>query len=384
MPGADHGHAEAMATSTVTPRAQPTAASTRVTPTPTAQPTTASTPATPMPTANRARRQQAALPIAQLHDGVATRTMLYDAGLSRTDIKVEVTVGRWTALGRHTIGITVREAVGPARWWWAVWESGPGAVLDGITALQAAGLRTWSETRTFVSVPSRNRVHRLEGVHVGRPQSVGPTAGAGIPRTRVEVAAVRAARWATSDRQAATILAMVVQQRLVPAERILAQWKGVQRSARRDFLDVIIRDICDGAHSLGELDFAVLCRERRLPEPSRQVVRTDHRGRVYLDIYWSELGVHLEVNGAQHYQGLGPVEDALRRNEVEIDGDFSLVIPVLGLRLHQDRFMDQIERALRAAHRRRSAGGAQQTAVGERVSQSRSRERVQTAVARDG
>lgn len=240
-------------------------------------------------------------------------------------------------------------------------ESGPGAVLDGITALQAAGLRTWSETRTFVSVPGRNRVHRLEGVHVGRPQSVGPTAGAGIPRTRVEVAAVRAAQWAISDRQAATILAMVVQQRLVPTERILAQWSRVQRSARRAFLDVIIRDICDGAHSLGELDFAALCRARGLPEPSRQVVRTDHRGRVYLDVYWSDLGVHLEINGAQHYQGLGPVEDALRRNEVEIGGDCSLVIPVLGLRLHQDRFMDQVERALRAAHRRRTARSGQQT-----------------------
>lgn len=116
MADADRRQGDGMAPSTATTTAQVAA------PTGRASPTAA---------ANRARRQQAALPIAELHDGVATRSMLREAGLTRTDIKVEVSVGRWTALGRHTIGITVREPVGPSRWWWAVWNPGRGRCSTG-------------------------------------------------------------------------------------------------------------------------------------------------------------------------------------------------------------------------------------------------------------
>ncbi|MDQ3383613.1 MAG: hypothetical protein M3519_07505, partial [Actinomycetota bacterium] len=175
----------------------------------------------------------------------------------------------------------------------------------------------------------------------------------GLPRVPVDVAVVHAAEWAVSDRQAALLVAMPLQQRLVPARQVLERWQSRQRVRRRAFLDAVIRDVCDGAQALGELDFAGLCRERSLPEPSRQVVRTGRNGRVYLDVWWEELGVGLEIEGAHHTQGLNAVDDALRQNEIIIEEGLLLRLPVLGLRLQPGRFMDQVERLLELAHRRR-------------------------------
>lgn len=114
---------------------------------------------------------------------------------------------------------------------------------------------------------------------------------------------------------------------------------------RRAFLDAVVRDVCDGAHSFGELDFGGLCRRRGLPQPSRQVVRTLSGGRVYLDVAWEEVGLVVEIDGGHHALALGPVDDAPRQNDVVLSGERVLRIPVLGLRLTPDAFLDQVVRA---------------------------------------
>ncbi|WP_109471665.1 hypothetical protein [Ornithinimicrobium cavernae] len=294
----------------------------------------------------RARRSATAQGVASAYGGVATRRMLRAAGLTSSDIRSEVEAGRWAVLGRHTLGITTSELAGQARAWWAVWESGPGAVLDGASALLAGGLTGWTVDHIDVTVPCRNRAHALPGVRVHRPRVVGPVMRGGLPRTSPAVAAVRAAEWARSDRQAATILAMAVQQRLLRTEDLLTRWREVRRSRRRHFLDTIIGDICDGAHSLGELDFARLCRIYHLPIPSRQVRRRLPDGSAYLDVYWDGPGLHVEIDGSGHWVGLAPVQDSLRQNEVALADDMTLRIPLLGLRTFEERFMDQVRRGL--------------------------------------
>lgn len=284
---------------------------------------------------------------------MASRRALRAAGLTDADIRGEVEAGRWSRLGRHTIGITVKAPVGRARLWWAVWESGSGAVLDGVSALQEAGLAHWTpdNDEITVSVPSSRKSHPLPGVRRYAPRRIGATVTAGLPRTTPAVAAIRAAQWARTDRQAATILAMTVQQRLVRRQDLLDRWSQVHRSRRGSFLRVVIRDICAGAESLSELDFAAMCRAHGLPEPSRQVVREGSRGRRYLDVYWTDHGVHLEIDGFQHQLGLAVVDDALRQNEIALSQDLTLRIPVLGLRTTPERFMAQVAQALDLGHR---------------------------------
>ena len=293
--------------------------------------------------------------IAADHAGLAHRRDLRAAGVSRDDIRSEVTAGRWRTAGRHTVVIAGIAPEGQGLWWRAVWESGSGAVLDGAVALLAAGMAGYTPDSIDVAVPRNSRRHQVPGVTIHRRPQVGPTTGAGLRRCTPEWATIRAAQWARTDRQAALLVCLPVQQRLVAPARLLAAWASVTRSRRRSLLDAVIRDVCDGAHSLGELDFASLCRRAGLPPPSRQVVRTGPGGRVYLDVAWEDLGLVVEIDGGHHALALHPVDDALRQNEVALGADVVLRVPVLGLRLTPDAFLAQVVRAHAALEGRRVA-----------------------------
>ena len=178
--------------------------------------------------------------------------------------------------------------------WRAVWETGLRiAALDGATALQQAGMTGFTTDSIHVSIPHGSDPGPIHGVQLHRvirrvPGEVVPS---GIPRTRPAVAAIRAAHWAVSNRQAALVLAMLVQQRIVTPSQLREAAFAVRGRTRRAFIRQVVADVVDGAHSLGELDFARMCRLRGLPEPSRQVVRRGLRGRIYLDAGWEDIGL---------------------------------------------------------------------------------------------
>src|SRR5699024_8610039 len=100
-----------------------------------------------VPASRRAWRRARARELAAPFGGVVHRRHLRDAGICRDEVRSELRGQRWTALGRHTIGIDT--ALVPQDWpakaAWAVWETGSGAVLDGVSALLAAGLENYTE-----------------------------------------------------------------------------------------------------------------------------------------------------------------------------------------------------------------------------------------------
>lgn len=285
--------------------------------------------------------------LGDLHGGVVRRDELYALGLTYDQVLAEVRAGRWHPLGRLTISIAGPRPTRTGSRSVAVWESGSGAVLDGASSLVAAGLHPWDERMLHVSVLRGTRVHPRAGVRIHQQRHLGRVLSTDPPRTAPEVAVIREAAWATSDRAALTVLAMTVQQRLLPTQRLLAEWASTRRHPRRALLEQAIPLVCDGAHALGELDFARACRRHGLPEPSRQAVRHTPQGLVYLDVWFDEFGVHVEINGVQHYLGLGPVADARRRNDRTLSSDLSVEIPVLGLLVDEAGFLAQVEQALR-------------------------------------
>lgn len=307
-----------------------------------------------LPRAERARRAEL---VSADHDGVARRADLRAVGVTRADVRSEVSAGRWLLWGRQTVIIGNVEPEGRALLWHAIWETGAGSALDGASALVASGLTRYDLSVIDVSVPKANRSRRLDGVRRHQRRTMPNLRGAGIPRADVPTAAVSGAAWAVSDRQAVLILCMVLQQRLTTPERLLEAWQAsttTMAPARRVMVQVTMSDLCDGAHSLGELDFAGWCREYGLPEPSRQAVRTLPDGRVYLDVAWEGIGLVVEIDGGHHAMALNMVDDALRQNEVVLRDERVLRIPVLGLRLLADTFMGQVVRA----HARWSATAA--------------------------
>ena len=233
-----------------------------------------------------------------------------------------------------------------------MFEAGPRAFLDGTSSLVAGGLKRYDVSRIRVSVPRGARVRRGRGLDIRQTRrwaSDDLAPGSGVPRSRNEVAAVRGALWARSDRQAALLLTMVVQQGLTSAEQLGHEMLRIKRDRRRRFVHAVILDLLGGVRSLGELDVARECRRRSLPEPSRQVLRRGRNGNYYLDVIWDEWGVVLEVDGIHHQWARNLVADALRHNDVTLQHARVLRLPLLGLRIAADDFFDQVERALHAA-----------------------------------
>lgn len=315
------------------------------------QPPTSSATATADPAGARAARAillEAVDELAARQGGVCSRRQLADIGVSRGQIRAQVRARRWQRLWSDSVVVHSGPVGVDGRRWAAVFAGGDRAMLDGASALLAGGMTGWDEESLRVSVPRGVARRTAPGLDVRptRRWSAGHRAASGVPRARPEVATVHAALWARTDRQASLLLTMPVQQGLTTAERVGTTLLTVRRDRRRRLLHDLVVDLLGGAHSLGELDVARECRARGLPEPSRQVVRRGPDGRSYLDIVWEEWGVVVEVDGIQHGWVQRAVGDALRHNDVALEGAVVLRLPVLGLRVAPDPFFDQIRRAL--------------------------------------
>lgn len=231
--------------------------------------------------------------LGQPQAGVVSLPQLYAQGVTRSEVRANLRAGRWQRVGTQSMLTHSGPVADRSLMWSAVFEAGPRAFLDGESALLAAGLQHYRSERVRVSVPRGAKVRRVAGVDVRQTRRWAPddVVGHGIPRAIPEIAAVRAALWAVTDKQAALLLTMTVQQGISTAELISREMLRVRRDRRRSFVHAGLLDLLGGARSIGELEFARECRVRGLPEPTRQVLRRTSRGRCYLDVLWEEWGV---------------------------------------------------------------------------------------------
>ena len=258
---------------------------------------------------------------------------------------------RWRPV--HTQSIAVH--TGPLPWagsrWAAVFEAGPRGCLDGASALLAGGLEHFTEDVIRVSVPRGVLVRRAPGVDIRQtrrlvPDDLAPT---GVPRTRPEVAGIRAALWAASDKQATLLLTMAVQQGLTTPERLGGQ-----------ALTVPPRPAADADHRGDRRPAgrrAVAGRARVRP---RCVAARGSRARPPGRCAGAAAGAGTSMCAGRRAawwwrstasSTSGPSTsspDALRHNEVSLGSSTVLRLPLLGLRVAADEFFDQVERGLAA------------------------------------
>lgn len=301
---------------------------------------------------------EAARALAVLQDGVVSRRQLYALGVPRWLVTREVRQRRWVRVGDQAVCVHTGPLSPVGHRWAALFVGGPRAMIDGASALVAAGMERFDEVRVRVSVPRGARIrHRQEyDVRQTRRWSADDRHdGPGIPRTRTPVAALRAALWARTDREATYVVTAVVQQGLASPEELGAELLRIRRDQRRPMLHEVVNELLDGARSLGELDVARALKERGLPAPQRQVLRRDGRGRYYLDLYWPQFRLVVEVDGIHHAWVENIAADALRQNALVMQGDRVLRLPLLGFRLERGAFLDQIEAAMVAGGLRRAA-----------------------------
>lgn len=274
-----------------------------------------------------------------------SRAALRSLGIDRNMVRREVAAERWALHGHQTVAVHTGGMSEQARRWHAVWEVGSSvAVLDGISALHQAGMTGFDDDTVHLSAKHTVEFAQIDGVCVHKVilRVDRELLRAGIPRTRPAVAAIRAAHWAVSDRQAALLLVLPVQQRLCTGAQLIEAESLIPGRNRREFIHVMAHDVADGAHSLGELDFVAACRRRGLPEPSRQRVRLLPGGVAHLDVAREEARLAVEVDGAGHARGLQMIGDDLRQNQVQLGDELVLRVSLVGWRVTPDAHLDQV------------------------------------------
>ncbi|MEU9510455.1 DUF559 domain-containing protein [Micromonospora sp. NPDC048170] len=273
--------------------------------------------------------------------------------MSRKAIRHRVASGRWRQV-HQAVFVTHSGPVGPAQLRWiAVLAAGPGAMLGGLTAVQAGGLRGFPTRVIHLLLPADRRRELPHGVSAHRTTHLPErdVLAVGQPcRTTAARSIVDAAQWARTDEEARSIVAAGFQQRLVCGADVQEVLDRMPRLRRRRLVLDVARDAAGGAHSLAELDFLKLVRRAGLPEPTRQKVRRDSGGRRrYLDAYFEEWKVHVEIDGGQHLDPRTAWADMRRQNALWVEGDRVLRFPAWALRAHPAEVLAQLHAALRAA-----------------------------------
>jgi very-short-patch-repair endonuclease len=149
------------------------------------------------------------------------------------------------------------------------------------------------------------------------------------PTTTIGRAVVDAAAWARSDDEARVIIAASFQQRLVTAAEIVRVLDRLPATPRRQLVIATARDAASGSHSLGELALVKICRDARLPLPTRQRRFRDSAGRLrYLDAVFDPWRVAVEIDGAQHARVAQMWDDSDRHNDLVLANYQLLRFPV--------------------------------------------------------
>ncbi|MBL6276727.1 DUF559 domain-containing protein [Micromonospora fiedleri] len=274
--------------------------------------------------------------------------------LSPKAIRHRVDVGRWRQVHR-AVYVTHNGPIAPAQLpWIGVLSAGPAAVLGGLSAARAWGLRRYDDKVVHILLPANHRTRAMPpGVRVHRTTLL-PAADVldvGQPRRTMPARSlVDAAQWAPSDQEARAIIAAGFQQRLVGGDDVRQVLDRLPRARRRALIAQTATDAVGGAHSLPELDFLRLVRRAGLPEPTRQAVRHDATGRRrYLDAWFEEWRVHVEIDGSQHLDPATAWADMRRQNDLWRSGDRVLRFPAWAIRHHPADVIAQLRAALLAA-----------------------------------
>ncbi len=269
-------------------------------------------------------------------------------------IRHRVTVQRWRQVHRAVFVTHNGPVSADQRRWIAVLAAGAAAVLAGPTAASAWGLRRYDSRAVHLLLPAAHQTRSLPpGVLLHRTTHLPEedVLRVGQPcRTMPARSLVDAAQWAATDEDARAIIAAGFQQRLVAGDDLHRVLDRLPRARRRSLIRQTADDAAGGSHSLPELDFLRLTRRAGLPEPSRQAVRRDASGRRrYLDVWFDDWRVHVEIDGGQHLDPRAAWADMRRQNDLWIEGDRVLRFPAWAVRHTPDEVVAQVRAALRAA-----------------------------------
>ncbi|HWV78020.1 MAG TPA: hypothetical protein VN027_12000 [Isoptericola sp.] len=292
--------------------------------------------------------------LADRQRGVVTRGQVGRLGMTPDHVEQQLRSLRWRALSEQVLVVHRGPLTRAASLWVAVLGAPPTSVVGAWTSLELQGLEGWHRDPVHLVVPrgARPDRHPWLVVHESRRLRDEDVVDAGgLSVYSVARAAVDAAAWQRSWRTAAGLMAAVVQQGLTTTDDLSAMLDSVGKVRHRKVMRLALADVIGGADSLAEIDFARLCRDGGLPEPARQAVRTDARGRRrFLDVEWRLPGGRrfvVEIDGVGHLERDRWYDDLLR--DAELGADAATVrirLPAMAARYEPDRVLAVVRRHL--------------------------------------
>ena len=253
--------------------------------------------------------------------GVVSRRQALDHGVSKGALSNRSKSGSWQRLYRGAYatfsGLPPREA----RLWAAVLRGGPGAVLSHETAAEIHGLIDKPSKVIHITVPaSRNPtesgsipgvvIHRSRNVH---SQRLPPWQ---LPRTPVVETVLDLVVASKTFDDAYSWLSRTTGRRLATAAAIKEALAARTRMRWRSWLVDALDDVADGVMFPLELRYVRdVERAHGLPEARRQARRELASGVRYLDNYYDQYRVCVELDGQSSHPPEQKWQDADRDND---------------------------------------------------------------------
>ncbi len=259
-----------------------------------------------------------------------------DVGLSRGQL-VRAARHDWSQVSPRVFSQSEEEASAGQRRFAGVLECGPQAALTGCAALVEAGWNGSERDLVDVLEPRGARRTRRPPGWLRGHQPRHEVRSAGSPR-RISAswAAIDAAGWAASDREAVMILVSALQQRLFTPDGLATAARGRQCLPRVALIRDVLEDFQVGATSTHERAFLRQCRQRGLPTPrmqSRRVGRTRRTDAEF--VLPSGRLLIVEIDGLGHLEAATWQADIARHNELALTTG-ALVLRITGWELRHD------------------------------------------------
>lgn len=226
------------------------------------------------------------------------------AGLDAEMVKNRVRYGDWQRLQRGVYATFTGTATREAHLWAALLRAGQDAVLSHYTAAERHGLLTRPAPIIHVTVPlNRNPARRgtIPGVAIHRTDSVLGTRHPTMtpPCTRIEDTVLDLIKAADSFDAAYDWVCRAIGRRRTTAQRLRSALDARERFPRRDEIELALGDASEGALSWLERRYVRgVERPHRLPAARRQMRVRHGSGNRYLDNFYEDYRLCVELDGA--------------------------------------------------------------------------------------
>lgn len=264
--------------------------------------------------------------LADAQEGLLSWRQLRALKVTHAEVRHHVAMERWAHRSSQVVSTTTGPLSLEQRLWLGVLHAGPSAMIAGLNAAAAHGLKGWQREEITVLVANPMSFEPLDGYRFFRSRRshallISPGE---LPTCRLEPAVLLFASKEPNLRTALGALAAVTQQRLTNPDR-LREWINLLRPLRRaGHMRTFLDDLGGGAQSLTEVDVHRCLREWGIARPATQRSRQDRKGRRrYTDCEWrlpDGRVIVLEIDGGFHDDVIQAMDDRSRNRKLTTPG----------------------------------------------------------------